>query len=193
MRQIRASRPSPAIIVAILALVAALAGSAIAGPHANTSAVTKSKLKKIATKQADKQIDERAPGLSVANANALEGKPASAFASSESEPYHEVGSPGEPGFQNGWANVDSGFSTAAFYKDPLGVVHLKGDIDNATDDNTAAFTLPPGYRPSQSLFLPAAAGVVAFLIIEPDGVLAAKCVGPGFCELGIDGLTFRAP
>jgi hypothetical protein len=67
-RRIRTSRPSPAIIVAVLALIAALAGTAVAGPNASTSAVSKKKVKKIAKKQAVKQINELAPGLSVANA-----------------------------------------------------------------------------------------------------------------------------
>lgn len=79
MGRIRASRPSPAIIVAVLALVAALAGTAVAGPDATTSALSKKKVKKIATKQADKQIDERAPGLSVANSETLDGLDSTAF------------------------------------------------------------------------------------------------------------------
>ena len=66
------SRPSPAMVVAVLALTAAFAGTAIAGPNAITSAVTKSKVKQIAKKQgkkqANKQIRKKAPGLSVANA-----------------------------------------------------------------------------------------------------------------------------
>jgi hypothetical protein len=56
MGSIFKSRPSPAIIVAVAALVAALAGTAIAGPSASTSAVTKSKVKKIANKQIDKRF-----------------------------------------------------------------------------------------------------------------------------------------
>ena len=58
MRRIRPSRPSPAIVLAILALVVAVAGTAIAGPGASTSALTKTTVKKIAKKQASKQIDE---------------------------------------------------------------------------------------------------------------------------------------
>jgi hypothetical protein len=57
--------PSPAILVAVLALVAALAGTAVAGPDASTSAITKKKVTKIATKQ----INKLAPGLSVASAD----------------------------------------------------------------------------------------------------------------------------
>jgi hypothetical protein len=61
----RTSRPSPATIVAVLALVAALAGTAIAGPDATISALTRSKVKKIA----NKRINQLAPGLHVASAD----------------------------------------------------------------------------------------------------------------------------
>ena len=56
--------PSPAIVVAVAALVAALGGAAVAQPVAN-KAVTKKKVKKIA----DKEIAKKAPGLSVAHAD----------------------------------------------------------------------------------------------------------------------------
>jgi len=63
-RRTSTSRPSPAIIVAVVALVAALAGTAIADPVASTSAINKKKVKKIAKKQ----INKLAPGLHVASA-----------------------------------------------------------------------------------------------------------------------------
>jgi hypothetical protein len=74
-RKARDLRPSPAIIIAIVALVAAVAGTAVAGPGADTS-VSKKKTKQIAKKQVNKlapriandEITERAPGLSVASA-----------------------------------------------------------------------------------------------------------------------------
>jgi hypothetical protein len=68
MRVVLHRRPHPAVVVGVLALVAALAGTAVAGPTANTSAVSKKKVKKIAKKQAKKQIKKLAPGLSVAHA-----------------------------------------------------------------------------------------------------------------------------
>jgi hypothetical protein len=64
MGSIRTSRPSSAIVVAALALVGALVGTALAGTDATTSAINKKKVKKIATKQ----INKLAPGLSVASA-----------------------------------------------------------------------------------------------------------------------------
>jgi hypothetical protein len=56
MSKLRFGRPSPAIVVAILALVAAVAGSAVADPVANT-AVSKKKTKKIAKKESQKYFD----------------------------------------------------------------------------------------------------------------------------------------
>jgi len=196
-RRIRDGRPSPAIVVAVLALVAALAGTALAGTDASTSAISKKKVKKIATKQ----INKLAPGLSVANADtagnagALGGKPPSAFAASASEPYREVGTPGQPQFQNGWVNYDStAQSTVAFYRDPLGVVHLKGQIRAGTNGATL-FTLPAGYRPAKNMVLPftnvAGTGAVANLSITSDGRVTPFC-GGGCVQAGMDGLTFRA-
>jgi hypothetical protein len=152
-----------------------------------TRAVTKSKVKKIA----DKRIDKAAPGLSVANAEALGGKPASDFASSEVEPYHEVGTPGEPGFQNGWVNFGSYAATAAFCRDPFDVVHLKGILPTSSGDAQTAFTLPTAYRPAQDLFLPSTGYLNAGVTIEPIGGVRASC-GASPCNITLDGLSFRA-
>ena len=63
------ARPSPAIVVAVLALVFAMVGSAVAGTDGLSSKITKSKVKQIAKKQANKQINKKAPGLAVDSAN----------------------------------------------------------------------------------------------------------------------------
>lgn len=200
----RTSRPSPAIVVAALALVAALAGTAVAGPDASTSAISKKKVKKIAEKQAINQINELAPGLSVANAdtaasavnaNALGGKPAGAYASSASEPYRDVGTSGQPQLQNGWISFDEDLAVG-FYKDPLGVVHLKGVLSRNPGNGLPAFTLPPGYRPTQALDMPVASvftnNQLSFLGVGTNGNVTAVCQGNPACNVGIDGLTFRA-
>ncbi len=63
------SRPSPAMVIAVVALSFALAGTAVAGPDSLTRAVTKSKVKKIAKKQANKAIDQREGSLNVKSAD----------------------------------------------------------------------------------------------------------------------------
>ncbi len=55
MGRIVRSRPSPALIIAVLALVAGVTGAAIARPQA-AKPVTKSKVKRIANKQIDKRF-----------------------------------------------------------------------------------------------------------------------------------------
>jgi hypothetical protein len=55
MRRMMRLRPSPAIVVAVLALIAGVAGTAVAGPSADTSALTKKKVRK--------QINKLAPGI----------------------------------------------------------------------------------------------------------------------------------
>ena len=62
------TRPRPAVIVAAIALVFALAGTAIAGPDALTNKITKSKVKSIAAKQANKVLDSRESSLNVNSA-----------------------------------------------------------------------------------------------------------------------------
>ncbi len=62
MSRIKRGRPSPAIVIAVLALVAALAGTAVAGPGATTSAQhkltkqQKKQTKKISKKQVNKVL-----------------------------------------------------------------------------------------------------------------------------------------
>jgi hypothetical protein len=80
MRQLRHSRPNSALAVAILALVAAMAGTAVAGSDVQSSAVSKKEVKKVAKKQAKKQINKLAPGLSVASAETANSANPIAFA-----------------------------------------------------------------------------------------------------------------
>jgi hypothetical protein len=75
MKRLQLTRPSPAMVLAAIALVLAMAGTAIAGPSAISSKITKSKVKQIAKKQ----INKAAPGLSVQNADNLGGAPAADY------------------------------------------------------------------------------------------------------------------
>ncbi|HEY8000330.1 MAG: hypothetical protein ACHQJ5_05375 [Vicinamibacteria bacterium] len=73
-------RPSPAIVIAVVALAFAVVGSAIASTS-GLDKITKSKVRSIA----DKEIAKKAPGLSVAHAAAADtvgGKSAAALAPS---------------------------------------------------------------------------------------------------------------
>ena len=69
----KASRPSPALVLAALALVFAMVGTAIAGPDAISNKITKPKVKKISKKQANKVLDQRESSLDVNSAATLDG------------------------------------------------------------------------------------------------------------------------
>jgi hypothetical protein len=65
----KGARPSPAMMVALVALALALGGTAVAdGITAKLDRAEKTQVKKIAKKQANKRITARAPGLAVASA-----------------------------------------------------------------------------------------------------------------------------
>lgn len=53
-----------------------------------------------------------------------------------------------PTFQNSWVNYSG--STTGYRKDENNIVHLRGTVRDGTVSQ-AAFTLPAGYRPSQTL------------------------------------------
>jgi hypothetical protein len=61
------------------------------------------------------------------------------------EPWHEVGAPGEPAFNSNWENVGSLAPHAGFFKDQLGMVHLRGEV-KSTGEELPIFKLPPGFR-----------------------------------------------
>ena len=128
-----------------------------------------------------------------------------------SEPWNEVGDANGPPFTvvpgscllSGTtgpvrANYDGGYSTAAFYRDPLGVVHLKGVTKRIDDpygsDCDQVFSLPVGYRPAQREIHPAVGYngsdyVPDRIDVTPLGQVVVKRDGGTFDSL--DGLNFR--
>jgi hypothetical protein len=78
LRRIKGRVPSPAIVISIAALVFAVAGTALAGVA--TVSVLSKKEKKQTRNIAGDEIKKAAPGLSVANAAQLAGKPSGDYA-----------------------------------------------------------------------------------------------------------------
>lgn len=113
------------------------------------------------------------------------------------EDWHIVGEVGEPSYENGWEsyNTDptSGWGGAAFYKDPFGVVHLRGLVNNGTADATI-FTLPSGYRPQLDLIIAAIQDdtpdtSIRFEVLS-NGVVQTLGASSGWISLS--GVQFRA-
>jgi hypothetical protein len=112
------------------------------------------------------------------------------------EAFHEVGGSGEPAFENGWTNFGPAqYETAGFYKDPLGVVHLKGTV--AAGVIGTIFTLPVGYRPGKSQFFAAPAGT-AYGEVLVRGLSEGAAAGRVHFNAGstnfvsLNGVSFRA-
>lgn len=61
--------------------------------------------------------------------------------------FKAVGKPGNSAFEHTWANFGGGWGVAAYYRDILGWVHLRGIISSGTVGQSA-LTLPPGYWPA---------------------------------------------
>ena len=170
MKSNRARRPSPAMIVALIALFVALGGSGYAAlklPKNSVStkqikknAVTKAKIKKNAVTGAKvKKASLTGSDINLAKLGTVPSAQSAATATlansiSPPEPVRLVGAPGQPSFLAGSSNAPSavpniGFNPVGFYKDQEGMVHLQGValVGKVGALAGGIFTLPPGYRP----------------------------------------------
>lgn len=155
MTRRKVRKPSPAVVIALVALFAALGGTAVGGIA--TSALTKKEfkqVKRIAKSKANQQIKKKAPKLSVAhadaadnadNSTALEGSPASAF-----EPAVDwvlVNAAGEIVQQSGGITVDKPAIAGAFFvvfPDSLVGRPLSGTLQGTDLSNGTINAVPCG-------------------------------------------------
>ncbi len=172
MKGLLARRPSPAMIVALVALVCALTGTAWAALGKNSvgskqlksNAVTTAKIKKeaVTAKKVKKgtltgtQINLAKLGTVPSATNAAHATLADSIPPAEAT--HLIGSSGQPGFESGSFNYGStegiNLQPAGFYKDHEGIVHLQGLVKvGATGTLGKMFTLPPGFRPANNTLL----------------------------------------
>jgi hypothetical protein len=199
------------MIVAVIALVCALTGTAWAALGKNSvgskqlkkNAVTSAKIKKEAV-TANKVKKGTLTGKQI-NLAKLGTVPSAQLANSipPAEPTHVVGSPGEPGFEGGSANYGGEESirtnSVGFYKDHEGIVHLEGVAKAGSGASTVPiFTLPPGYRPPADTvllfeqFTKAAALIGGSNTFASGMDLSGKVVGAKESLVVLDGITFRA-
>jgi hypothetical protein len=152
-------------------------------------------------------------GVRVTNLNAdkLDGIDSTGFIRRPVEAWHEVGTPGEPGFQTtcqpggcvpAWVNYGygAGYNTTGFYRDPLGIVHIKGVVRSvfATGAPCHAwdiFSLPAGYRPAAIQIAPTLhMDATARIDILTSGDVSV-CVPQSWNAndwFSLDGISFRA-
>ena len=97
---------------------------------------------------------------------------------------------GGVGFANSWGNYGAGYSPAAYYKDPHGIVHLEGLIAGGTVA-LEAFTLPAGYRPPATCLFPSfCASGAARVDVNTSGDVTVISAGSN-AFVALDGITFR--
>jgi hypothetical protein len=93
-------------------------------------------------------------------------------------------------FSGSWVNYGGATRAAAYWKDDHGVVHLQGVIKSGTI-NTAAFTLPVGFRPSGTAYFSCPANnAFGALNITSAGVVTPAAGSTTWFAL--DGVTFEA-
>lgn len=98
-----------------------------------------------------------------------------------------------PALINSWVNYGGVYSTAGFYRDASGVVHLQGAIRSGTIGATA-FTLPAGFRPAaaQAYAIPTGAAFATYGVVHvlSDGAVVVTVGSNTLVHLA--GVTFRA-
>lgn len=89
------------------------------------------------------------------------------------EAWRVVGAAGQPAFANGWTNFGGSNPGVAFYKDPAGIVRVRGLIKSGGIPSMV-FQLPAGYRPVDGMrrFTGASAGAYGGLSVGTDGVVS---------------------
>lgn len=130
------------------------------------------------------------------DAGMLDGVDSTGFLrSTPPEAYREVGTAGQPGFGAGWTNAGASDTTAAFFKDPFGIVHLKGAVARVAGASLI-YTLPAGYTPTKNACFPTVNAAVnpptpAHICIAASGAVQ-QITGPASGFYLLDGVTFRA-
>ena len=99
-------------------------------------------------------------------------------------------------FQNGWRNAGDGWTTAAYYIDPLRVFHLKGTIAGGTvaaSEKGTAFHVPVNSLWGRQAFVVASA-TTAGTFVPGEVVVVPGMSGPGYsCSPPIGGPLLYPP
>jgi len=214
MKGLRNHRPSPALVISILALVMATIGTALAATNLpknsvgskqlRNNAVVTGKIKKEAVTGA-KVKKGTLTGRNI-NLSSLGTVPSATTATTAQsltppEPIHTVGALGEPPFEEEATNLGTFMGeiptpAVGFYKDHEGIVHLVGAA--RLGNKGIIFRLPPGFRPASNT-IEILNGTQRFLLVFGSGVgtggedsglvfVFGGIKGEGF---SLGGLTFR--
>ena len=94
-------------------------------------------------------------------------------------------------FTNSWVNAGGGYYDAAYRKDVQGIVYLRGRLMSGTV-GSAAFTLPPSFRPLSTLAFAVVSNAAAGLVeISSAGVVTPKSPSNN-TYVSLDNISFLA-
>lgn len=98
-----------------------------------------------------------------------------------------------PTLLNGWENYGFSYSQAGYYKDDMGLVHIRGLIKSGVTE-APAFILPKGYRPRfTTVFVGiSSSGAYEFAYIRVNSGGLVTIVKGGNVYLSLDGISFLA-
>lgn len=109
---------------------------------------------------------------------------------------HVVGNTGEAAYQNSWHAYGAPYAKAAYVKTPDGWVRLFGVIAGGTV-GSAAFVLPPGYRPDNAALpgpfavFSSSANSIGRVDVSTNG--AVTPMSPSVTgSVSLEGITFKA-
>jgi len=113
-------------------------------------------------------------------------------ASSAASGWTVVGATGSPAFQNSWVASGGAYFAPAYLRKSDGTVMLRGSAMSGTV-GTVAFTLPAGFRPSQTRAFPLACGLAAYAAIDSGGnVTISGDAGISAAGVSLDAVQFPA-
>jgi hypothetical protein len=112
------------------------------------------------------------------------------------EAWHEVTTFGICSFfpvEEAWTNYGPGWEPVAYYRDPFGVVHVKGSVHCGHEGAGTVFTLPPGYRAAAIQFFPTISSGPTFNTFEvfPNGLINPIVEKGTNGILSLDSISFR--
>jgi cytoskeletal protein CcmA (bactofilin family) len=101
-----------------------------------------------------------------------------------------------PDLEEGWQNTTNWLEPVGYFKDSLGIVHLKGGTRTQHDNrNKHIFTLAKGYRPAGSVYYVVATVSTRTAIVQINKLNRGRVVlnsAPADDVYILDGITFRA-
>ena len=166
MRRLARTRPSPALVIALLALSVALSGVAWA-----VTKVGAGDIKKNAVRSKHIKNGQVRPGdLAKVRVHTLE-------------------------LIDGWQEHGAPSGVPRAVKDGFGFVHLEGAIEGGDATTSVPFQLPSGFRPAHLVDHPvdSGPGTYNYLWIEPDGTTEVRGnLITGAAITSLEGVTFRA-